>query len=89
MATLYLSGGSRHKVCGPCLSDAQRGHQEATDDVLALILPWEDDRYSGGVYAGVYCDRHWRQSGYRDDMPNVVGGMTEDEIEALDYTRED
>jgi hypothetical protein len=30
-------------------------------------------RYSFGVYAGRYCDKHWQESGYRDvDDPDAV-----------------
>jgi hypothetical protein len=27
---------------------------------------WAETRHSFGIYAGRYCDRHWRTSGYRD-----------------------
>jgi len=25
-----------------------------------------EERFSMGIYAGRYCDKHWKESGYRD-----------------------
>ena len=32
-------------------------------------IEFADERYSLGIYAGKYCDRHWETSGYRKDGP--------------------
>jgi hypothetical protein len=29
-----------------------------------------DERYSLGIYAGRWCDRHWASSGYRQEGPS-------------------
>ena len=39
-------------VCRQCLEDGKVVEAE--------------ERYSFGIYAGKYCDKHWRTSGYRD-----------------------
>ena len=44
----------------------------------------EIERYSLGVYAGRYCDKHWKESGYRDEPasafdPDDAGETMEEE----------
>lgn len=46
-----------------------------------------EERYSCGAYYSVLCDRCWDASGARRDL-DIVGGATEDEIEAADYRDE-
>lgn len=28
---------------------------------------WAEERYSLGIYAGRYCNKHWAESGYRKE----------------------
>lgn len=43
------------------------------DEGTSEHLTSGEPRYSFGVYAGRYCDRHWAESGYRDvDDPGAV-----------------
>jgi hypothetical protein len=84
MAKVQSAGGWMVHVCGACcdeLSQAGKTDEQIAEDDQATS---GEDRYSAGHYAGHYCAKHWRASGYRTDLPNVVGGMTEDEIEAYD-----
>ena len=49
-------------TCSTCLDDCE--------DDIACAMAHEgesEDRYSLGIYAGHYCDRHWAESGYRDE----------------------
>lgn len=87
MATLFVGGG-RYKVCDECVRQVLRREPDLKDADLAQRLPYEEDRYCAGVYAGVWCRAHWQSSGYRRDLPDVAGGLSEYEIEATDYVRD-
>jgi hypothetical protein len=89
MARLQLADGCRVQVCGQCCDELSAAGK--TDEQIAAHPQATSgmDRYVAGGYAGHYCDKHWRNAGYRDDLPNLVGGMTDDEIEAYDYRSED
>lgn len=84
MAVVLDGNGWRVKVCGACADEQTQAGK--TDEQIAADprATSGEDRYAAGAYAGHYCDRHWAASGYRQDLPNLVGGMTEDEIEAFD-----
>ena len=84
---LWLSDGTSKVVCGDCAAERGRAGLVLTDDELAARLPEAEVRYCAGAYAGRYCDAHFARR-YRTDLPNVLGGMTEDEIEAYDYRGE-
>lgn len=47
-------------------------------------VEWADQRYSFGVYAGKYCDEHWRTSGYRDATDSSAEFSEEDAGERMD-----
>jgi hypothetical protein len=90
-----LIDGHRIDACWPCVlewADSRAGsinNPDWHDEEVPDTLHWTGaDRYCAGAYAGRYCDKHWREAGYRTDLPNVVGGMSEDEIEAYDYRHE-
>lgn len=82
------SKGRWVKVCSTCVRELTAGVPMADLPAAEARIAEDDryrwngsDRYSCGAYAGHYCDRHWQQAGYIDG-PNVVGGTSEDEIEA-------
>jgi hypothetical protein len=33
------------------------------------------ERYSLGIYAGTWCDKHWESSGYRDEPASAFDPM--------------
>ena len=56
-------------TCNRCLDEHQRSDDDLAATAQACAIAHEgesEDRYSLGVYAGHYCDRHWAESGYRD-----------------------
>ena len=75
MATVWIviapDGRERRiDVCNACLDAIERSHadREAIEAAFARDHEGEsEDRYSLGIYAGHYCDRHWAESGYRDE----------------------
>ena len=72
--------------CGACVEELS--DKGLTDEQIVEKIGGQcDERYSCGAYAGRYCDKHWREAGYIDG-PAVVGGATENEVEAWDYRDE-
>lgn len=75
-------GGTLAEVCTRCYTEAlDNGETEA--EIAATLDNNGQDRYSFGVFAGYFCDDHWRKSGYKGSTPE-----TEDEEFDPDYAGE-
>lgn len=75
-------GGLLAEVCTTCYVKAQEnGTSEA--EIAVTMDSNGEDRFSFGVYAGHFCDAHWRKSGYKGSTPE-----TEDEEFDPDFAGE-
>lgn len=88
MKLLDANGEVLAIVCGRCADELEAAGKTPEQIASNRQATSSEDRYSAGIYAGHYCDRHWASAGYRQDLPNIVGGMSDDEIEAYDYRDE-
>lgn len=86
MAKIYSNQDVRHilaEVCSTCYREAvDSGMGE--EEIAATMDGNGRDRFSFDIYAGHYCDRHWRKSGYRDEPatafdPDYAGERLEEE----------
>jgi len=76
--------GRRVQVCAQCFDAATDAGESPA--AAATRLAWDcAERWCAGAYACTACDRHWREAGYRQDLPHVIGGLSAAEIEAADY----
>ncbi len=71
------------EVCSRCYAEALDNGQN--EDEIAATLDGEgEDRYVWGVYAGHYCDAHWKSAGFIDDSkqefdPEFAGERMDEE----------
>lgn len=84
MAKIYDDGGNIiGEVCGRCYDeDISNGMTE--EQIVAAHDGGGMDRYVWGVYAGHYCDKHFKKAGFVDDSkvkfdPDYAGESMEED----------